>query len=333
MIDSYLKAGKILSQIRKEASKMIKEGTLVLDLVEFVENETIKQGAGISFPCNVSINEVAAHYTSPLNDETMIYAGDLVKLDLGTEIDGYIADSAITVMAPGKNLDERFTQDEINLRQDIIEASAAGLDAAISTVRAGVTVGEIGAAVEEAINEYKLNPIANLTGHSLEQYNLHAGISVPNIDNHDETVLEEGQAVAIEPFATDGLGFVNDAPGTYIYSFLANKPFRLKHTKNVLTNIKHNYPHLPFSGRWLTKEFKENRLLRDTVICDETTDTRTHKIFNALDAICYEFDLSKPIWLDTTIADFKRHAKARFYQDNFVDSIDFDYLEIEVIEE
>ena len=113
---------------------------------------------------------------------------------------------------------------------------------------------------EEAINEYKLNPIANLTGHSLEQYNLHAGISVPNIDNHDETVLEEGQAVAIEPFATDGLGFVNDAPGTYIYSFLANKPFRLKHTKNVLTNIKHNYPHLPFSGRWLTKEFKENRL-------------------------------------------------------------------------
>ena len=260
MIDSYLKAGKILSQpaaivindltsafwrydhgrnsvvlftvmrfsIRKEASKMIKEGTLVLDLVEFVENETIKQGAGISFPCNVSINEVAAHYTSPLNDETMIYAGDLVKLDLGTEIDGYIADSAITVMAPGKNLDERFTQDEINLRQDIIEASAAGLDAAISTVRSGVTVGEIGAAVEEA--------------------------------NHDETVLEEGQAVAIEPFATDGIGFVNDAPGTYIYSFLANKPFRLKHTKNVLTNIKHNYPHLPFSGRWLTKEFKENRL-------------------------------------------------------------------------
>ena len=81
------------------------------------------------------------------------------------------------------------------------------------------------------------------------------------------------------------------------------------------------------------KEFKENRLLRDTVICDETTDTRTHKIFNALDAICYEFDLSKPIWLDTTIADFKRHAKARFYQDNFVDSIDFDYLEIAVIEE
>ncbi len=81
------------------------------------------------------------------------------------------------------------------------------------------------------------------------------------------------------------------------------------------------------------KEFKDNRMLRDTVICDETDDTRTHKIFNALDAICYEFDLSKPIWLDSTISDFKRHAKARFYQDNFVDSIDFDYLEIQIIEE
>ena len=81
------------------------------------------------------------------------------------------------------------------------------------------------------------------------------------------------------------------------------------------------------------KEFKDNRMLRDTVICDETDDTRTHKIFNALDAICYEFDLSKPIWLNSTISDFKRHAKARLYQDNFVDSIDFDYLEIQIIEE
>lgn len=81
------------------------------------------------------------------------------------------------------------------------------------------------------------------------------------------------------------------------------------------------------------KIYKENRLIKDTVICDETEDTRTHKIFHALDAICREFDLSKPIWLDSTIAEFKKHDKARFYQDNFVDSIDFDYLEIHIIEE
>ena len=81
------------------------------------------------------------------------------------------------------------------------------------------------------------------------------------------------------------------------------------------------------------KEFKDNRMVRDTVVCDDTDDTRTHKIFNALDAICYEFDLSKPIWLNTTIDEFRRHDKTRFTQDNFVDSIDFDYLEIHIIEE
>ena len=81
------------------------------------------------------------------------------------------------------------------------------------------------------------------------------------------------------------------------------------------------------------KEFKDNRMVRDTVICEDNDDTRTHKIFNALVAVCYEFDLSKPIWLDANIEEFKRHDKTRFTQDNFVDSIDFDYLEIHIIEE
>ncbi len=262
MIDSYIKAGKIVSEVRESASKMIKEGTLVLDLVEYVESEILKRGAGIAFPCNVSINEIAAHYTSPYEDETKIEAGDMVKLDLGAHIDGFIADSAITVMADGKNLEEKIGSDRLNLNEEIIEASAAGLDAAISTVKAGVEVWKIGQAVNEAINEYKINPISNLTGHSLEQYNLHAGISIPNINNHDSTVLEEGQAIAIEPFATDGVGFVNDAPGAYIFSFLADKPFRMKTTQQTLNYIESNYPYLPFSGRWLTEEFKPSRVQR-----------------------------------------------------------------------
>ncbi len=81
------------------------------------------------------------------------------------------------------------------------------------------------------------------------------------------------------------------------------------------------------------KILKDNHLIRDTVITDESEDTRTHKIFRALDKVCYEFDLSKPIWLDATVTEFKRHDKARFYQDNFVEQIDFDFLEIHVIEE
>ena len=258
MIESYIKSGKLASKIRDEASKMIKEGTLVIDLVEYVESEILKTGAQIAFPCNVSLNEVAAHYTSPANDQTVIHAGDMVKLDLGTMIDGYIADTAVTVIAEG-NISENYTQDEINLHEEIVEASAAGLEAAIATVRAGIEVSKIGAAVHEAISEYHLNPIFNLAGHSLEQNNLHAGISIPNYDNHDNYVLDEGQAIAIEPFATNGEGIVNDAPGQYIFSYMANKPFRMKTTQKVLKYIQHNHAYVPFSGRWITSEFGERK--------------------------------------------------------------------------
>ena len=81
------------------------------------------------------------------------------------------------------------------------------------------------------------------------------------------------------------------------------------------------------------KIWKSNRLIKDTVITDESEDTRTHKIFRALEEVCYEFDLSKPIWLDATVEEFKKHGKARFSQDNFVEGIGFDFLEIHVIEE
>ncbi|MBR0271451.1 MAG: type II methionyl aminopeptidase [Methanobrevibacter sp.] len=258
MIDSYIKAGKIVSKIRTDASKMIKEGCLVLDLVEYVEGEILKQDADIAFPCNVSINEVAAHYTSPANDKTVIHAGDLVKLDLGAMVNGYIADSAVTVMAEG-NIEERFTQDQINENRELIEASAAGLEAAIATVRAGVELNKIGAAVHEAISDFDFNPVFNLMGHSLEQNNLHAGISIPNYDNNDTFKLDEGQAIAIEPFATTGVGHVNDGPGHYIFSYMANKPFRMKSTQKVLNYIQKNNPYVPFSGRWITDEFGERR--------------------------------------------------------------------------
>ena len=258
MIESYIKSGKLASKIRDEASEMIKEGTLVIDLVEHVENEILKAGAEIAFPCNVSLNEVAAHYTSPVGDKTTIKAGDMVKLDLGTMINGYIADTAVTIIADG-NIDENYTQDEINLHEEIVEASQAGLEAAIATVKAGVEVSKIGAAVHEAISEYKLNPIFNLTGHSLEQNNLHAGISIPNYDNNDHYILEEGQAIAIEPFATNGEGLVNDAPGHYIFSYIANKPFRMRNTQKVLKYIQHNHRYVPFSGRWITDEFGKRK--------------------------------------------------------------------------
>ncbi len=260
-IKSYEEAGKIVSKVRSDASKLIKNGLPILELVEFVESEILKSGAGIAFPCNVSVNEITAHYTSPAGDTNKLVTGDLVKLDLGAEVNGYIADSAVTIMVPGDNLEELFDEETLELNQKIIDASEAGLDAALSTVRAGVTVGEVGRAIGEAIAEYELNPVRNLTGHSLEQWNLHAGLSIPNYDNNDPTVLEEGQALAIEPFATNGEGWINDVPNAhYIYSFMKKRPFRMKQTQRVLNHIEKNYKNLPFSGRWLTQEFNEHRL-------------------------------------------------------------------------
>lgn len=81
------------------------------------------------------------------------------------------------------------------------------------------------------------------------------------------------------------------------------------------------------------KLWEDNRMLRDTVVEEESEDTRTHKIFRALEEICYEFDLGKPIWLDSTIQEFKRRSKARFYQDSFIEEVPFDYLEIQILEE
>jgi methionyl aminopeptidase len=260
MIDSYEKAGKIVSKIRSKAVKLIKNDLDIIDLVKFVENEIIKNGAGIAFPCNVSINEIAAHYTSPANDESKIATGDLVKLDLGAHIDGYIADSAITIIAPGDDLEEKFDEDTLAKNQRLIDASDAGLEAAISTVRVGVEIGKIGAAVEEAVVKHGFKPIANLTGHSLEQWNLHSGLSIPSIDDKNTTKLQDGEVLAIEPFVTDGLGLVTDTHNSYIYRFLKDKPFRMTHTQKVLREIKKEHDSLPFSQRWLAKDFNENRL-------------------------------------------------------------------------
>ena len=85
--------------------------------------------------------------------------------------------------------------------------------------------------------------------------------------------------------------------------------------------------------RLWAKIIKDNHLLKDTVICDDSEDTRTHKVFHAIEEACYEFDLGNPIWLDSTISEFKRHDKARFTADNFIESIEFDYMEIQIIEE
>lgn len=260
MEKEYIKAGKITSDIKKEAEKIVKDGLKVIDLVEFVENKIKDEGAGIAFPCNVSINEIAAHYTSPLGDTTVMNAGDIVKLDLGAEVNGYISDTAISILTPGDNLEEKYSEEEIEKREKIIEASEKGLESAISTVKAGVEIGKIGENIENTITDLGLKPISNLSGHQMDQWLLHSGVSIPNINDNNNRKLEEGDVLAIEPFATDGVGTVVDTPNYYIFKFMKNKPFRNTYTKRVLKRIQRDYNQLPFSQRWLNEYFEEKRL-------------------------------------------------------------------------
>lgn len=255
MIDMYKKSGKIASKVRKDAVNYVKEDMKILDLVEFVENEIVELGGGIAFPCNVSVNEITAHYTSPAGDENIIKSGDVVKIDLGAHIDGYIADTAVSVLV-GEDIPEELREKHENM----ILASQEGLENGISAIRAGVEIGAVGEIIGKAINDRGFNPISNLSGHSIDQWTLHAGLSIPNIKENNPHKLEEGNVIAIEPFATDGIGRVTDTNDAYIFQFLKDKPMRSVHARKALKFIKEEYKNLNFSGRWLTNHFSEHHL-------------------------------------------------------------------------
>ena len=261
MIEMYEKSGKIVSKVREMTVDYIEENMKVLDLVEFVEGNIKKLGGEIAFPCNVSINEITAHYTSPQGDETRFKKGDLVKIDLGSHVDGYIADSAVSVLVgmDDGEIPENQTEEEVETHRRMIETSQEALENAISTVRAGVEVGKIGAVIEETITNKGFKPVANLTGHSLEQYILHSGISIPNIKEKNDHKLEEGDVIAIEPFATDGVGRVGDMNETYIFRFLRDRPLRMKQARKLLKVIEEDYRNLPFAGRWVMDRFDGNK--------------------------------------------------------------------------
>jgi len=262
MLESYEKAGKIVSKVRDDAVKLIKDEMPVLDLINFVESQIIELGGEPAFPCNVSINEITAHYSSPLNDELLIKAGDLLKLDLGAHINGYIADTATSILVPGYEElgKEQYLEEKVQHHEKMIDASHEALLNAISTIKDGVELGKIGEVVEDTIKSHGFNPVANLTGHSMDQWILHSGLSIPNIKEKNSHKLEEGDILAIEPFATDGVGLVTDLTPTYIFRFLRDRPLRMVYAQKVLKAIKSQYKVLPFSPRWLTPDFDEKRL-------------------------------------------------------------------------
>ncbi len=241
VLDKYRSAGRILAEVREEAVERIKEGVLLLEVAEFVENSIREKGAEPAFPCNISRNEEAAHAT-PSIDDNAVFGKDIVKLDIGTHIDGYIGDSAVTVDLTGNNA-------------ELVKAPEAALNAAIKIIRDGVSTVEIGEVIENTIRERGYKPVVNLTGHGLLRYNSHAPPTIPNVKYEHGVILRENDVVAIEPFATDaqGAGKVAESGNAEIYSLIKAKPVRLREAKKLLVEIK-KYQGLPFAKRWLPRE-------------------------------------------------------------------------------
>jgi len=243
--ECYMKAGEIWHAVMEDAVPMVKKGAKLLDVAEFVEGRTIELGGKIAFPCNISLNENAAHFTPAANDED-VFGDDIVKLDVGVHVDGYIADAATTVDLSG--------------HPELKKASEDALDAAIEIVEAGVSTSDIGRAIESTILDAGFKPIQNLTGHGLDCYIPHAPPSIPNIDMGRGAILEAGMAIAIEPFATTGVGRVVDGSRTEIYHTVSSK--RVRHsTARKLQKELEQYTTLPYAKRWLKSEKLEYGLL------------------------------------------------------------------------
>ena len=236
IIDKYREAGSIAAKILREGANGIREGASYLELVDSIEMRVREAGAELAFPLNVSLNEDAAHDTASVGDARIFAKGDVVKLDLGVHVDGYIADTALTVDLGSNSL--------------LVDASEQALEAAIQAIAPGVTTGALGKAVQTEIESRGYRPVANLTGHGLGQYQLHRSPTIPNVGISGGTVLEEGMVFAIEPFASTGSGHVGEKSRREIYSQIATKPVRIPAARVIVDDIRERRG-LPFSRRWL----------------------------------------------------------------------------------
>lgn len=237
ILEKYKKAGAIAKQALVFGKGLIKENAKVLDIAEAVEKKIIELGGKPAFPVNISINEIAAHYTPKVNDSLVINENDYVKLDVGAHVDGYIGDTACTVRISGSDM--------------LIKCSEKMLENALEMFVPGRKISEIGEAIEKTAKDFGLNPVRNLTGHGLSQYDLHAGIVIPNIKVDTRIILKEGDVFAVEPFCTAGAGMIKDSEPTLIFKYMKDTPVRMIEAKKILNMSKNTFKSLPFAIRWI----------------------------------------------------------------------------------
>ncbi|MCS7141948.1 MAG: type II methionyl aminopeptidase [Candidatus Nitrosocaldus sp.] len=249
-IDDYIKAGRIAAEVREHMRKRYHVGRTLLEICEEAESMIRARGGEPAFPCNVSLNEVAAHYTAEPDDSIEVRDGDILKIDIGVHVNGSIADTAVTVCYnPSYSM--------------LVEAAEHALREAVRVARVGTKASDIGRVIEHTIRSYGLKPIQNLSGHSIASYTIHAGKSIPNIWTIGSFALQQGEVYAIEPFVTtgDGSGVVYNGDVSNIYSLVTRKRTGDKDADEFINMLWDRFRTLPFALRWLRD--KDLRHARD----------------------------------------------------------------------
>ncbi len=237
----FLLAGKIAAKALHHGKSLMKEGALVADVLDRIEDYILSLGAGIAFPAQISKNTIAAHACADSDDKETIEAGDVIKLDVGAHVNGFIGDNALTV-----NLDKEH--------QDLLNASKRALEEAAKVIAPGVAVGEVGQVIEQTITDLGFLPVRNLSGHGLGQYEIHTTPSMPNVGVEHSQELEEGMTIAIEPFATDGKGAIAESGAATVYTFLGGRGVRSPLARKLIPRLQ-SFNGLPFASRWLSRDF------------------------------------------------------------------------------
>lgn len=240
ILEKYIKAGEIAAEVLEYGCSLVKKDVLVVEIAEKIDKKILELKARPAFPVNISINDMAAHWHPALNDKAIIKESDYVKIDIGVHIDGYIGDTAKTVRIAGKD--------------DLIICSEKMLENAIKIIKTGTTIGEIGEIIENTTKEFGFKPIRNLTGHSLGHYDVHAGLTIPNVKNDSKYQLREDEVIAIEPFCTSGNGLVKDSGNALIFRWINDRPTRLIEGRKILEMARERFERLPFAKRWVQKE-------------------------------------------------------------------------------
>lgn len=244
-IKKFRKAGKVAKEVRERSRSLIKVGASLFEIAETME-DWIREKAGIAFPVNLSINEIASHYTPALKEKTQLTSKDVVNVDLGVHFEGCVADTAYCTDLSGEH-------------GKLVEAADEAVNNAVSVLKAGVNTEKAGEEIQKTIERHGFKSVRNLSGHGVGIYNVHIEPTIPNIKTAGDD-LEEGMVVAIEPFASTGLGYVREDVRTEIFSFHKDVTPRDQDARKILAFVKENYDTLPFCERWLAKVFPEFKM-------------------------------------------------------------------------